>query len=198
MLYGVWIEADGRIVKLLLKDHSNLIQDETMKLTSSTLIFIGCCALSMLFTGCGTIMCGSDQKVNLESQPTGAEVSIYDSRGEIVFQKSTPCVAKLPRRQHDILQSAQYVVLVKKEGFSPVQFPLIGVVNRAYFANVLSAGIGYAVDPMTGGMWTLVPEATEGQVANEQAGFFRDERLLISLPDITPPDQEPILKAAQN
>jgi hypothetical protein len=169
-----------------------------MKLTSSTLIFIGCCALSTLFTGCGTIMCGSEQKVNLESRPTGAEVSIYDSRGEIVFQKSTPCVASLPRRQHDVMQSAQYVVLVKKEGFSPVQFPLTGVVNRAYFANILSAGIGYAVDPMTGGMWTLVPEAHEGQVENEQAGFFRDERLLISLPDITPPGQEPILKAAQN
>src|SRR6266700_2493523 len=184
--------------RLVLQCCAPLIKAKIMKLTKSTVTLIGCCGLIALLTGCGTIMCGPQQKVVLDSQHTGAEVLVYDSHGEIVFQKTTPCVARLNRREHEMMQSANYVVLVKKEGYVPAQFPLIGVVNRAYFANVLSAGIGYAVDPMTGGMWTLVPEANEGQVANEQAGFFRDERLLISLPDITPPDQEPILKAAQN
>ena len=169
-----------------------------MKLTSSTLALIGCCAVSMLFTGCGSLMCGKDQKVNLESQPTGAEVSIYDARGEIVFQKTTPCTAKLTRRHPDLLHGGQYVVLVKKEGFTPVQFPMTGVVNRAYYANILNAGIGYAVDPMTGGMWTLVTETTDGKVVNEAAGFFRDERVMITLPDESMPDNEPVLKAAQN
>jgi len=151
----------------------------------------------MLFTGCASIICGPDQKVNLESQPSGAEISVYDSRGEIVFQKTTPCTAKLSRRQHDFVQGGQYVVLAKKEGYSPVQFPLIGVVNRAYFANVMTV-VGFAIDPVTGGMWTLVPETSENRVVNEQAGFFRDERLLISLPDENQPDQEPVMKAAQN
>jgi len=180
---------------------TSFLSDKTriMKLTSSTLAFIGCCAVSMLFTGCGSLMCGPDQKVNLESQPTGAEVSVYDARGDIVFQKTTPCIAKLPRRQPHLVQAAQYVVLVKKEGFTPVQFPLTGVVNRAYFANILNAGIGYAVDPMTGGMWTLVSENTDGKVINEAEGFFRDERLLVTLPDESLGEPAPVaLKAAQN
>src|SRR5436190_23701973 len=57
-----------------------------MKLTKSTLILFACCCLSILFTGCASIMCGSEQKVSLDSRPRGAEVLIYDSRGEIVFQ----------------------------------------------------------------------------------------------------------------
>jgi hypothetical protein len=92
----------------------------------------------------------------------------------------------------------KYVVLVKKDGFSPVQFPLSGVVNRAYYANILNAGIGYAVDPMTGGKWTLVSENTDGKVINEAAGFFRDERLMITLPDESLGEPVPALKAAQN
>jgi hypothetical protein len=173
-----------------------------MKITSSTLASIACCGLSMLFTGCASIMCGPDQKVNLESRPSGAEISIYDSRGDIVFQETTPCSAKLARRHRDLLQGGQYVVLVKKEGYTPVQFPLVGVVNRAYFANILNGGIGYAVDPMTGGMWTLVSETADEKVVNEAAGFFRDERLTVVLPDESlidhEPEPEPVLKAAQN
>ena len=169
-----------------------------MKHTSSTLTFLGCCGLISILTGCGTIMCGPQQTVNLESRPSAAEISIYDSRGEIVFQKTTPCVVNLDRRQHDFSQPGQYVVLVKKEGYSPVQFPLTGVVNRAYYANIMNLGIGYAVDPMTGGMWTLVTEPTDSHVVREDAGFFRDERLLVVLPDLLQPEQEPVLKAAQN
>ena len=169
-----------------------------MKLTSSTLAFIGCCAVTLLFTGCGSVMCGKRQSVNLESLPTGANVSVYDSRGEIVCEKTTPCTVTLPRRHPDLVQPAQYVVLVKKEGFTPVQFPLAGVVNRAYYANIMNGGIGYAVDPVTGGMWTLVSETTDGKVVNEAAGFFRDERVMVTLPDESIPEPEPVLKAAQN
>jgi hypothetical protein len=143
-------------------------------------------------------MCGKRQSVNLESLPTGANVSVYDSRGEIVCEKTTPCTVTLPRRHPDLVQPAQYVVLVKKEGFTPVQFPLAGVVNRAYYANIMNGGIGYAVDPVTGGMWTLVSETTDGKVVNEAAGFFRDERVMVTLPDESMPEPEPVIKAAQN
>src|SRR5438874_3007383 len=109
-----------------------------MKLTKSTLQLIGSCALATLFTGCASIMCGPKQAVSIDSRPAGAEVLVYDSRGEIIFQEPTPCVTHLARRDHDLLQPARYVVLIKKEGYVPVQFPLIGSVNRAYTANLLN------------------------------------------------------------
>src|SRR5437879_5744416 len=139
-----------------------------MKLTTRTLTLLGCCCFITLFTGCGSIMCGSRQKFALDSVPTGAEVSVYDSRGEVVLQKTTPFVTKLDRREHSVTQGAQYVVLVKKDGYAPAQFPLNGVVNRAYWANVLSGGLGYAVDPMTGGMWTLDPQPADPALVTQQ------------------------------
>ncbi len=169
-----------------------------MKLTKSTVTLIGCCALVSLLTGCGTIMCGPQQKVVLDSQPTGAEVLVYDSHGEIVFQKTTPCVAKLRRREHDVMQSANYVVLIKKEGYVPAQFPLIGVVNRAYFANILNAGIGYAVDPMTGGMWTLAPQPMDINLVTEHPAFFAEEGLLVSLSEEGSKEMKPDTKPAKN
>ena len=169
-----------------------------MKLTKSTLILFACCCLSILFTGCASIMCGSEQKVSLDSRPRGAEVLIYDSRGEIVFQKTTPCVAELPRREHDYLHSASYVVLVRKEGFAPVQIPLNGLINRAYFANVLSAGIGYIVDPVTGAMWTLDPGEVDAKLVSENAAFFQNGSMMVCLKEEVPQALTPFLRPSTN
>ena len=62
-----------------------------------------------------------------------------------------------------------------------MQFPLIGSVNRAYTANLLNAGIGYAIDPVTGAMWTLSPQGLDAKVISEEIGFFKDPGLLVSL-----------------
>ena len=182
--------------QIVLQYCAPLIEAKIMKLTKSTVTLIGCCGLIALLTGCGTIMCGPQQKVVLDSRPTGAEVLVYDSHGEIVFQKTTPCVARLNRREHDVMQSANYVVLIKKEGYAPAQFPLIGVINRAYFANILSAGIGFAVDPMTGGMWTLTPQSMDENLVVEHPAFFADEGLLVSLSEEG--EMKPDAKAAKN
>ncbi len=148
----------------------------------------------MLFSGCASLMCGPQQTVAIDSHPQGAEVLVYDSRGQIIFQQTTPCVAKLDRHDHDFLRAANYVVLVRKEGFAPVQVPLHGLVNRAYCVNVLSAGIGYIVDPITGSMWTLSPDAVDTKLAGENAAFLRKDGIMICLKDEVPAALTPYLK----
>src|SRR6266851_5507332 len=95
-----------------------------------TLISCGC--LITLATGCASMICGPKQAVSINTHPTGAEVLIYDSRGEVIFKDSTPCVAKLPRSAPETLEAATYTVLLRKDGFAPVQVPIEGLVNRAY------------------------------------------------------------------
>jgi hypothetical protein len=185
-------------LEIVLQYCAPLIKAKIMKLTKSTLTLISCCGLIALFTGCASIMCGTKQKVVLDSQPTGAEVLVYNSHGEIVFQKTTPCVAELNRREHENLQSANYVVLVKKEGYAPAQFPLIGVVNRAYFANILSAGLGFAIDPLTGAMWTLNPQSVDENLVTEHPAFFAEEGLLVSLSEEGAKETKPEAKPAKN
>jgi len=169
-----------------------------MKLTKSTVTLLACSCLATLFTGCASIMCCPQQSVSIDSRPRGAEVLVYDSRGQIVLQKTTPCVAKLIRREHDYLRAANYVVLVRKEGYAPVQVPLTGLVNRAYCVNVLSAGIGYIVDPITGSMWTLSPAEVDTRLVAENAAFFHPDGLMVCLKEELPPALTPYLKPLTN
>ena len=138
----------------------------------SVIAIIGGCCLITLLSGCASVLCGPQQKVTINSRPAGAEVIIYNARGDIVAEQTTPCVTKLDRRSPDYMESANYVVLIRKEGYAPVQIPLSGTVNRAYLANILFGGLGLIVDPVTGSMWTLSPAAVNANFTSESASSF--------------------------
>ena len=138
------------------------------------LSFAGGCSLLSLLTGCASVMCGSRQDVAIDSKPRGAQVLVYDSRCEAIFTNVTPCVATLNRDAGDG-GKGRYIVLVRKEGFTPMQIPLVPSVNGAYYLNFFTLGIGYLIDPFTGSMWTLNPEAIDGKTVKDSSGFFDHE-----------------------
>jgi len=141
----------------------------------------GCCLITLL-SGCSSIMCGPKQKVSITSRPVGAEVLVYNSHAEVIYKGTTPCVAKLDRRSPDYVEGAKYAFVIKKEGYTPVLMPMVGTVNRAYFANIMNGGLGYAIDPLTGSMWTLSPEGADPTFVSEHQAFFSDKKtLMISL-----------------
>src|SRR6266550_6233956 len=107
-----------------------------MNITKSIIKIGASVCLVALFAGCASVICGPKQSVGIDSKPSGAEVMVYNGDGEVIFKSTTPCAAVLDRRNHDY-QSASYVILVRKEGFAPVQIPLEGQINKAYFANIL-------------------------------------------------------------
>jgi hypothetical protein len=153
----------------------------------SIITIIGSCCLLTLFTGCASMICGPQQSVSINTRPNHSEVMIYDSRGEIIYKNTTPCVAKLDRRSPDYLESASYVILVKREGYAPVQIPLSGSVNRAYLANILFGGLGLIIDPLTGSMWTLSPSNIDPKLAPDNTAFFsHDQGLMICLKEEVP------------
>lgn len=159
-----------------------------MKINKTSIIRLisGCCLITLL-SGCASVLCGPQQKVSINSRPTGAEVVIYNARGDIVAQNATPCTVKLDRRNPDYVEGATYVILIRKEGYAPVQVPLSGIVNRAYFANVLNAGVGLVVDPMTGSMWTLSPDAVNANFGGETASKYTHENgLMVCLKEEVP------------
>jgi len=137
-------------------------------------------------------------KVAIDSLPTGAKVEVYDSRGEVVFDDTTPCVAKLKRGGPGSMEAGQYTVLLKKDGYSPVQVPLSGLVNRAYALNALNI-VGLVVDPITGSMWTLRPEKVVERLVSENAAFFKpQDGLMICLKQEVPQDLQPYLEPVKN
>src|SRR5438045_323295 len=116
-----------------------------MRLTKCFLTLASAIGVLSLFTGCSSVMCGSRQSVSINSKPAGAEVLIYGSDCQVIYRKSTPCVAELPRSS-GAGEAGRYVILIKKEGFAPVQVPLTGKVNDAYYASVVAGGVGSLVD----------------------------------------------------
>jgi len=154
-----------------------------MKKLNSVLLLLGCAALMTFASGCASVICGPTQKLAINSKPDGAEVLVYDSHGEVVYENTTPCTAKL-HRANDEGDRASYIILVRKQGFAPVQIPVSGQVNKAYFANVLSGGIGFFVDPMTGAMWTLTMDSVNPQLVDEHAAFRgQDNDVFVKLRD---------------
>jgi len=141
-------------------------------------LLCGCCLITFL-SGCSSLMCGQKQNVSITSRPLAAEVLGYNSRAEIIYKGTTPCVAKLDRRSPDYVAGAKYAFVIKKEGYTPVLMPMVGTVNRAYFANIMNGGLGYAIDPLTGSMWTLSPEGADLTVVSEHKALFSDKACLM-------------------
>jgi hypothetical protein len=130
--------------------------------------------LLTLFTGCASTICGPKQNITLNSKPSGAEVLVYNAQCDIVFEGTTPCVANLLRRAPED-DRPNYIILVKKSGYLPVQIPLIGRVNRACLANTLNGGIGFLPDSMSGAMWTLASNPIEPQLFQDTPPFIACE-----------------------
>jgi len=162
-----------------------------MKIKTSVLT-LGACAIITLLTGCASVICGPKQTFAIETQPPGADVMVYDLQGNVIFQSTSPCVAELARVAPE-KERASYIFLIKKQGFTPVQVPLSGHVNNAYFVNILFGGLGLAVDPFTHAMWTLSPTGIDTRRLEAHKGFeLRSDALTVTLEESgtnTPPSQ---------
>ena len=115
----------------------------------------------------------------------GADVIVYDAHGEKIFENKTPCRTTLARMKPDD-DRANYVVVIKKQGFASVQIPLTSSINKAFYGNILCGGIGFFIDPVTGSMWTLNPTPEGAKVLDHNTAFLASDSLYVNLNDNTP------------
>lgn len=156
-----------------------------MKLTRSVLALLACASSITLLTGCASVLCGPKQSFSFGSKPNGADVIVYDAHGEKIFEDKTPCRTTLARVKPDE-DRANYVVVIKKQGFAGVQIPLTSSVNKAYYGNILCGGVGFFIDPVTGSMWTLTPTPDGAKVLDHNTAFLSSDSLFVNLNDNTP------------
>jgi len=105
--------------------------------------------ITVLLTGCATIVSGRMQSIPVMSRPSGATATYQNQ-----IQK-TPCVLILDRK----MSSAQ--VIVEKEGYEPYVINLRKGPNGWVFGNVvfglLGMPIGILIDTATGAASTFRP-----------------------------------------
>lgn len=118
-------------------------------------------------TGCASIVDGGPRKFSVKSDPTDAKVTVFDSNGDEVSTQQTPAILSL-KREAGYFKGANYKLKIEKPGYQVSEVAITSKIDGWYFGNVLLGGmIGFfAIDPVTGAMWTLTPK--EANVALKQ------------------------------
>ena len=109
----------------------------------------GVLALVLLCSGCGTLIHGTKQEVTIETEPTGASITIPGSH---VRGLTSPAVVRLARGRG-------HLVIVRKLGYQTKGVYIYSEVEPlALVLDVFSGGVGILVDLWTGGMYELRPD----------------------------------------
>jgi hypothetical protein len=143
------------------------------------------CLLTML-TGCASIVGTKTQVMGINSTPSQAKVMIKDEMGKEIYAGTTPTSVTLEKgagyfRGHD------YTVTIAKDGYSDRVVTITSKPGGWYILGNLGFGglIGWLiVDPATGAMWNLSPEAVTETLPAQQASA--DGNLHVALLDDLP------------
>ena len=129
-----------------------------MKNCLSVSLALLCTFFLFSFSGCGVVLNGSTQLINIRSTPPGSTVDID---GETY---TTPAEAELERNQN-------YIVTISKEGYETKQIRIrkkvdVGVVVLDF----LFLFGGLLVDYMAGSLYDLYPERIHVTLTSKQTG----------------------------
>lgn len=130
-----------------------------------------CAAAMTAMTGCASIVKGGDQDISIQSTPTEARYEVR-RKGETnpLTSGVTPGKINLEKGA-GYFKGAEYQVTISKPGFQPQVVDVSSRISGWYIGgNALIGGmIGWiGVDPATGAMWTLSPEAIQATLANSE------------------------------
>jgi hypothetical protein len=135
---------------------------------------IGLCMLAVVVmsSGCASIVSKSNWPVNLNSSPTGANVTIKDKKGVEISRVVTPSTVYL-KSGAGYFKPAYYTFLFEKEGFTSATVNAKAGFNGWYVGNLVFGGLLgiLIVDPLTGAMWKM-PEQLSASM-NTDANYVK-------------------------
>lgn len=150
------------------------------KFAIATVAILG--VVCLLSSGCASIVSKSKWPVTINSNPSGANVTIKDSHGVEIQRGTTPMIATLPSKD-GYFRSASYQFTFQKDEYSVANSALSAHLNGWYWGNILFGGlIGFViVDPSTGAMWKL-DDATCGNLSANPNALAKSTRSSVEKP----------------
>jgi hypothetical protein len=125
----------------LTRSHT-VLKFSRLLLLASTVLTLGSCA---------TIVSGTDQAVNVQTQPVSADVVITANTGIVFYDGQAPATVNLPRKN-------EYTVTVSMDGYEDRTVPITQGFNAWVVGNLLCGGIPRGViDLITGAFYELEP-----------------------------------------
>jgi len=123
-------------------------------------------ACSILLSGCASIFEGTTQQISVNTTPAGARCTFWKNGGLIADIRSTPGAVTIRKSKDDLF------IVCDKPGYVSASFVNRSGLAMATFANILTAGLAWAVDSSRGAdnkyqgevNLALVPAATPAPV----------------------------------
>jgi hypothetical protein len=123
-------------------------------------VILGLSILTVTVSGCASIFGKSTYPITLNTDPSGADISITNKKGVEIYKGSTPATVKL-KSSSGYFARAEYQIKIHKNGYSEKVIPVNFKLNGWYFGNLLIGGlIGMLIiDPATGAMYKIENDA---------------------------------------
>ena len=117
-------------------------------------------------SGCASVVNGTNQKVPVSSNPSGAKVWADD-----VGPFETPTILKLKRKRDHLL-------VFKKDGYEEEQRLVMNEVSWAVLGNIVIGGLpGLGIDAITGGLYKLYPTVVHVDLDPVKGRLSAEDRL---------------------
>lgn len=101
-----------------------------------------------LFASCATMVNSTTQRVNISSDPPGAQVAVDNMPAGV-----TPTTIELKRK-------SQHTVKIEKAGYLPQEETILQSTSGWLAGDIIAGGlIGLGVDAASGGMYNLTPDS---------------------------------------
>jgi hypothetical protein len=143
-------------------------------------------ALSLLMTGCASIVSDSKYPVSVTSTPANASFEVRNRAGVVIHSGTTPGSVTLSSGA-GYFKGEEYTITFRKEGYADQQTTLRTSLDGWYWGNIIFGGlIGMlAVDPATGAMYKL-PESSATTLAPVTADTNTGDSLTLITLDQVP------------
>ncbi len=122
------------------------------------------CGISMLTSGCATIMGDKSQNLSINSNPTGTNFEVIDETGKVVHNGVTPAQVDLPKHSGSYFGKKEYKIRFNKDGYQSETVQLKTSANGLYVLGnfVFGGPVGwFLVDPNNGGMYNISPNKVD-------------------------------------
>src|SRR2546426_656523 len=90
--------------------------------------------LLFVCAGCASIFTSGDRTIPVSSNPSAANVTVYDKQNMVVANSITPTKIKL-KKGAGYFKGADYRLVVEKSGYQPREFEIKHNINGWYFGN---------------------------------------------------------------
>lgn len=125
---------------------------KTIRLQSTVILFV----LMGILSSCASIVSKTTYPLMINSNPSGAAVTITNKKGKEIYKGTSPAVVPL-KSGAGYFSRAEYQVKFNMKGYEERIVPVNFKLNGWYFGNLFIGGVlgMLIVDPITGAMWRL-------------------------------------------